>query len=110
MFAILALSAERAIFVFNMEKNLQELLDKRENYRTRMFWILLEIAVIFGIPAFIGFWLQKWLSESGQTLIVSLLPLLLAFIISWVITVKRVKKVGGELASIEEEIKQKRNE
>lgn len=73
-----------------------------------MFWLLLEIAVIFGIPAFIAFWIQQYLSDRGQTIFVSLIPLLMAFIISWIITVKRVKAVGKQLQAVEDEIKAKR--
>lgn len=88
-----------------MNDNLTQLKDRREHYRTKMFWLLLEVAFIFGIPALVGFLIQQNLSDRGYSIVISLSPLLVAFVLSWIITVKRVNSVGKKLEAIESEIK-----
>jgi len=93
-----------------MDNELKKLLETREQYRTKMFWLLLEVAFIFGIPAVIALFLYKFLRADGSSVILSLIPFIFALIISWIITLQRIKKVGGGLHALEERIKEKRND
>lgn len=84
-------------------KELKKLEAEREKYITRIFWILIEIAFIFGIPAAIAVILIKlW---GGNTIYVALPT---AFILSWVILVIHFRKVSKRLKELDKKIKELR--
>jgi len=82
------------------KKNLQELKADRERWITRIFWLGLEIAIIFAIPAALGAWIGTRLG--GGT--VRILILAGTFILSWSIVAMRYRQTTKKLKSIEAEI------
>jgi len=88
-----------------MEEKLKQLKADRERYRTRTFWIAVEVIFIFGVPAFIGVLLEQWIRSTYHTfLFVALIPLGFAFFISWVVIVKRVASVRKKFQEFDDKI------
>ena len=79
----------------------------RENYRAKVFRMMLHIAVIFGVPAVIAFWGGGWMdvrfSSGGDTWRVSALGL--AFVFSWVLVFRLYNKLNKESKEIEAKAK-----
>lgn len=94
----------------NKEEKIKELTSKREFWRTKIFWLALEIAFIFGIPAFAALFMGKALDkhfETERTILFSLL--VVAFISSWFMVAYRYKSVKKSLDSIEKELSELKN-
>lgn len=83
------------------KNNLQDLKAERERWITRIFWLGLEIAVIFALPAALGAWLGTRLG-GGTTRILILVG---TFILSWTIVIVRYRQTTKKLQSIEAKIK-----
>jgi uncharacterized membrane protein (DUF485 family) len=90
---------------------LNNLVKKRDNHVHRLFYMMLEFFVIFGVPALIAFFLGDHLDnyfDSGRLWKIVLLAI--AFVISWIIVVIRVRKITKELKALDEKIKTLREE
>ncbi|MCB9805552.1 hypothetical protein H6775_00150 [Candidatus Nomurabacteria bacterium] len=89
--------------VEEIDKNaeIKKLESEREKHVTRIFWILIEIAFIFGIPAAVAVVLVKFLG--GHTLYIAL-PI--AFILSWVILILHYRKMSQRLKDLDRKIKE----
>lgn len=89
------------------EQKLKELEDKRDKYVHRIFYLMLQILVIFGVPAaiayFLGAWLDARLETGSKTL--QFTSLGVAFVTSWVITIMKYRKIDKELKRLDKEIK-----
>ncbi len=72
---------------------LDELKSKREVFRTRLFYLMLEIAVIFAVPAVVVAML------GGKKL------LFVTFALSWVLVIYRYRKAARAIKEINQEIK-----
>jgi ATP/ADP translocase len=84
-----------------------ELTSIREHYRTKAFYMMIEVAFIFGVPAAIAFFLGRKLDavyESGKTIILSFLAV--TFILSWIIVIFRYRKIDRDLRRTDEEIRE----
>lgn len=90
----------------NKEEELKELYKEREEWRTRVFYITLEIAIVFGVLAFGTLGLTKYLERSLETskaLSFSLLGA--AFVLGWLWVIYRYKKIKSEVEKVEKKIK-----
>lgn len=79
---------------------LRELEEKRDKQVTRIFWLSLEIALVFLIPALLSVYISKLLFPKFI-----FLAMFLTFIISWVIVIVRYQSISKKINSIEKEIK-----
>jgi uncharacterized membrane protein len=87
------------------ESDIKNLKEKREYWRTKVFWLLLEIAFIFGIPAALGYFLGRFIqSKYGAGNDIFVLILGATFILSWVIVIIRYKQVKRNLDAVDKEI------
>jgi len=80
---------------------------QKEAFRTRLFFLMLEIAGLFLIPALVAVWVGKWLDSSyefGNT--GKALALLVAFVLSWVCVIVRYRQAVREGKRIDAEITQ----
>jgi len=75
----------------------------RENYRAKVFRMMLHIALIFAIPAGLAVWLGNMLdqkySTDGNTW--HLVLLAIAFVSSWIIVARLYIKLNKEAKDIE---------
>lgn len=84
--------------------NLTELKKKRESQINSIFILMLEIIVIFAVPAFLAVVIGKRL-DLAEGKFYTYLLLAIAFITSWAITIFIYKKKTKELAETEVLIK-----
>jgi len=88
-----------------MNESLEQLEQKREGFRTRMYYLMLEIAVIFAAPAVIAGLLLKTLGgQDGFSVQVQLAALGATFVISWFFVVMKYRKASRQLADIQKAI------
>jgi len=101
-----------------MEKTLEELKKQREKYRHQSFVIMLEVGVIIAIPAAVAFFLGKYLDQQNPgEKTYTLILLLIAFIISWVLIIlkyirfeKKVKRTDYLIKELKDKDKKEQNE
>lgn len=95
-----------------MKKDIiDELKNEREYWRTRIFRLLLEIAIIFALPAVAAVLLGGWVEgEDGSRNSATFLFLGIAFVFSWVIVILRYRSVKKRLDEVEDSIKNFSNE
>jgi hypothetical protein len=87
-----------------IEQKLRDLRKKRDSLMTSFFWLGLQIALIFGVPAAIGAVLGTYLDRSREDSLFTTIFLASAFILSWVVVYFRYKKYSTELYAVESEI------
>jgi uncharacterized membrane protein (DUF485 family) len=92
-----------------MEEKLQHLHREREVFRTRLFYMMFEIALIFAIPAFTSLFVGRKLDQMFPGP-VSFLYVLLAvsFVSSWVVVVVMYRKASKTLTALNREISEER--
>ncbi len=94
--------------VFFMEnKTLEQLIQKRDSYVHGLFWLSLKIAGFFAVPAVLFALLGKRLDsvlDTGSKLY-TIIFLVIAFVISWLLTIFSFRKINKRIKSIEDEIK-----
>ena len=85
---------------------LKELEAQRDREVTGFFWLGLQIAFIFGIPAFTAAIVGKKLSEKfgGDQWVT--ICLVISFIFSWLIIIYVYKKKSKKIKEIEDKIKE----
>ena len=79
----------------------------RENYRAKVFRMMLHIAVIFAVPAALAVWLgnvldQKFATDGNMW---RLILLAVAFVSSWIIVARLYIKLNKEAKDIESKAK-----
>lgn len=77
---------------------------KREQLRSKAFWIAFEMVFVFGIPAAVAVLLSQWLIGNeivGDWALYA--GLFLAFTISWVIVLFRVKSLSAEFKQVDKD-------
>lgn len=85
-----------------LDDDIKKLEKERESYITRLFWFMLEIALIFIVPAVLFIFLfRNFLPDISVWV-----GLGLAFVISWVIVVFRYLRLYKTLSSLDGEIKE----
>lgn len=75
---------------------------EREKLRSKAFWIAFEMIFVFGIPAAGAVVFSQWLIRQevlGEWIL--FVALGLAFILSWIVVILRVRKLSGEFRDIE---------
>jgi uncharacterized membrane protein (DUF485 family) len=91
-----------------MPEELNKLKEKKDKYITKIFWLCLQIAFIFGIPAVGGAFLSRFLKNKyPNNDYISTLVLFGCFIFSWVIVIiyfnylkKKLKKINNQIEKI----------
>jgi len=105
-------------FILNMEKGEQfiaeerliEAKQERDAYVHKSFFILLEFAFVFGLPALGAFYLGRKLDMGTDQKTWTIIFSILAFVLSWVIVITRVKAVLKKLQEFDKKIRElKRN-
>jgi len=86
--------------------DLESLKKEREKWITRIFFLSLEIAFIFLIPALIAVFFAKRMGEGSANIIF----LSMAFTFSWLIVILRYRSISKKMKSIDIKIKEKEKE
>lgn len=84
--------------------NLKELEQKRDDFTTRIFWLMFEMIFIFGIPAVVAVYLAKKFSAQTE-MNLSAIFLFVSFVFSWFIVGMKYKKQTKILNDLNEQIK-----
>jgi uncharacterized membrane protein (DUF485 family) len=80
---------------------------EREAYRQRAFLMMLEIAVIIALPAFVALFLGKYLDGNNQNSnFFTPILLLVSFILSWVIIIRKYIVFSRKVKEIDRKIKE----
>jgi uncharacterized membrane protein (DUF485 family) len=88
---------------------LQALVKKRDSHVSRLFYMMLEFFLIFGLPALAAFFAGRALDSAlGTGRMWIIICLIAAFILSWVIVVLRVRKITKELKILDARIAEER--
>jgi hypothetical protein len=85
----------------NNQEKIKALEEKREAHITKIFWLCIEIALVFLIPALIGVYLSNLLFPNLR-----FITLAATFIISWTIVIFRYQSISKKMRSIDMEIKE----
>ncbi len=89
------------------QESLAELKARRERYRNKAFVMMLEVAVIFGLPAALAFFGGRALDRrygGGHKYLFILLAV--AYISSWVIVFWRYRSLKREVERVDQAIKE----
>ncbi|MDD3662647.1 MAG: hypothetical protein PHT84_02155 [Candidatus Pacebacteria bacterium] len=88
--------------------DLKKLENERDKEVTGFFWLGLQIAFIFGIPAFLAVWISKIIiGETGNKNITTI-ALFISFIFSWILVFYFYKKKAKKIKIIEDQIRELR--
>ena len=83
------------------------LVKKRDALRHRMFLLILEIAFWFGIPAFGAFFLGNYMDgRRGDGHMYLIIFLIIAFVLSWIAILWRIKTLTAKLTEAEKEVRE----
>jgi len=84
---------------------------EREKYRSKAFRLMLELAVVIALPAFLALWQGKKLDKAHDSgLTYTLIFLGIAFVLSWTIIIIKYIKMDREIKNIENKIKQEQEQ
>ena len=88
----------------------KDIYKEREKYRQKAFLMMLEVGIILAVPAFLALFLGKYLDKNYQTgNSVTLILLAVAFILSWVIIIRKYIKFNRKIKEIDKKIKDGHN-
>lgn len=90
----------------NKHERLESLIQERETYVTRIFWTGLEIAFMFAIPLALAIVLIKFVTNGFWSWVV----LILAFVSSWLLVIRKYNKLSKIMMRLDGEIRQLRSE
>ena len=88
--------------------DIKELEQKRDAHITGFFWLALQIAVIFAVPAVAAALIGKALNSHFSTTGLQYALLLFALILSWGIMAHQYQKKTRELKDVETRLKEAR--
>lgn len=89
------------------ETDIHPLVKKRDALRHRMFLLILEVALWFGIPAFGAFFLGNFLDDKrGGGHMYLIIFLITAFVLSWIAIIWRTNTLSKKLAEAEKEVRE----
>jgi uncharacterized membrane protein (DUF485 family) len=96
-------------FVNQEYSKLEQLKSKRESFRTRLFFMMIEIAFVFAIPAAAAVFVGKKLETAypSNTNITAFL-LVGTFIISWTVVIFRFRRASRALKNISADIEREK--
>ena len=90
-----------------IEEKLKKLRREQEQLTQRMSVLVLQSIFIFGVPAVLGYFAGVHLENRGVVKVVAYVgPLLLTFIASWIILVRKVNSFKQDVERIELEIQE----
>lgn len=85
---------------------LDQLKKEKDNCINKVFWLCLEIILIFGIPAFISVYFGRKLDSLYDTgLNITFVLLFISFILSWILVIRKYLKISKKLKEIDLKIK-----
>lgn len=89
-----------------------ELVVRHRNLQNKLYMMLIEILGIFGIPAVLAFFIGRsvdtQMDTTGHTATIVLL--VIAFVTSWIILIRRVRTISKELKNVEQELKERNSQ
>lgn len=89
----------------------KELTSKKKALQNKLYLVMVEIIFIFGVPALVAKFLGQYIdgrSETGK--LWTLIFLAIAFVVSWVVLVRRVRVIGNEIKEVENELREKKSD
>jgi uncharacterized membrane protein YfcA len=90
-------STEQKLGIFRAE---QEILSRRLSF------LSFETIFIFGVPAVLGYFAGIYLENRGVVKVLAYVgPLLLTFVFSWLVLLRKLKSITQKVKNVEEEIK-----
>ena len=88
------------------EQKLHTLRAEQEVLSRRLSFLSFETIFIFGVPAVLGYFTGMYLENRGVVkLLAYIAPLLLTFVFSWVILLRKLKSITQKVKDVEAEIK-----
>jgi uncharacterized BrkB/YihY/UPF0761 family membrane protein len=85
--------------------DLKDLENQRDKEITGFFWLGLQIAFIFGIPAFLAVLIGKKIASQTNSNTALTLCLIFSFFLSWIFVIFLYKKKSKKIQIIEKQIK-----
>lgn len=77
---------------------------KKEEISQKTLRLMLQIAFIFAIPAFLAFFVGRWIDDTYNIdQKGTLFCLLISFIFSWFLVIREYKKINSELTEIKKQ-------
>lgn len=96
----------QGLYLFYMNKETTEELKKRKDaYVNKIFWLGLQVALIFALPAVGGALIGKRLKEAGKGDNITIFILIGTFIFSWIIVVIMYNRISKKIKSVEEDLR-----
>jgi O-antigen/teichoic acid export membrane protein len=93
------------------EQNISDLKKQKDKYITKIFWLCLQIAFIFGIPAVLGAIIGGRLdAKYGTENKITLAILFGTFVFSWMLVVFLYRRISKKVKEVEDQIKIKKEE
>jgi uncharacterized membrane protein (DUF485 family) len=90
-----------------VEHRLKALRKEQEQLTQKMSVLVLQSIFIFGIPAILGYFTGAYLENRGVIKVVAyVVPLLLTFILSWIILIRRLNSFKREVEVVESKIRE----
>ena len=91
-------------------EQVKELKEKRHRISDRIYYLMVEIAFIFAVPAFGGLWVGRYMDARFNTgRLYTGVVLVITFVLSWILVIARYRRVTRALKNVEDEIKQVRD-
>ncbi|MDP3955653.1 MAG: hypothetical protein Q8Q18_00195 [bacterium] len=90
-----------------IKERIVELKRERQVVTNRIYWMMVEVAVIFGLSAFGAYGLGVYLSFSRKGMFI---VLGISFVVSWLLVILRYRMVTKELRIIEVHLKDAQRE
>ncbi len=88
------------------EQKLQTLRAEQETLSRKLSFLSFETIFIFGVPAVLGYFAGMYLENRGVVkLLAYIAPLLLTFVFSWFILLRKLKSITQKVKDVEVEIK-----
>lgn len=88
----------------------KDIYKEREKYRQRTFYMMLEISAIIALPAFVALFLGKYLDGKNQNNFYVYILLILAFIISWALIIRKYIIFSKKIKEVDKKIKEIKND
>ena len=83
------------------DERYNEIIKKREKYRSKAFYMMLEIGLIIALPAIVALIVGNRFANNKYTAIL----LVASFILSWIIIVRKYIKFNKHIKEIDNQIK-----
>lgn len=89
------------------EEKLKTLRTEQEVLSRKLSFLTFETIVIFGVPAILGYFVGVYGENKGfPKAIAYIIPLVITFVLSWVILLKKLKGISEKVKNVEAKIRQ----